>query len=451
MKKLTKLTALLLAILMVALTGAAYATSTDGDLANDGVVGDFTTADTPNFEGATVIMYKEITAYNPETCEVNAPTVTYSYTIGAGAADKDIYDAKTAHDPEANAHVKTKAGVGSPTISGSVDGTTWTSGELALTPSVQLNASSTGEKNTFKLKVDFSSIDFVTAGSGAGVYRYVITESCTTKAAAGIKDGDISETRYMDVYVDGEGTVYGYVCFQNNNSIDARDDATTDTVTQAAKTEGFVATTAGGTDGATTQSADAYYTFNFEVSKEVENDAYAVSTKHKFPFNITLANTSVTAAVLPIMTITEDATATQADLSAGAIAQTWTPKIADGGVISYVGIPCGTTVTIYETNDVTGVIYASVSENADTDAAAKNIETGVNSNNAVINCGAQALAAATENHTDADAGTVTFTNTLLQISPTGLVLRFAPYALMLIGGVVLLVIAMKHRKNREEE
>ena len=75
----------------------------------------------------------------------------------------------------------------------------------------------------------------------------------------------------------------------------------------------------------------------------------------------------------------------------------------------------------------------------------------MNSNNAVINCGAQALAAATENHTDADAGTVTFTNTLLQISPTGLVLRFAPYALMLIGGVVLLVIAMKHRKNREEE
>ncbi len=449
MKKLTKLTALLLAILMIGLTGAAYAASTDGDLANDGVVGDFTTADTPNFEGATVIMYKEITAYNPETCEVNAPTVTYSYTIGAGAADKDIYDAKAAHDPEANAHVKTKAGVGSPTISGSVDGTTWTSGELALTPSVQLNASSAGKKNTFKLKVDFSSINFATAGSGAGVYRYVITESCTTKAAAGIKDGEISETRYMDVYVDGAGKVYGYVCFQNNNSIDARDGATENTVTQAAKTEGFVATTAGGTDGATAQSADAYYTFNFEVSKKVENDAYAVSTKHEFPFNITLANTSVTAAVLPVMTITGNAT--QTALSAGAIAQAWTPTIADGAVISYVGIPCGTTVTIYETNDVTGVTYASVSAKADTNAEAKNIETGANSNNAVINCGATALAAATENHTDTGAGTVTFTNTLLQISPTGLVMRFAPYALMLIGGIALLVIAMKHRKHNEEE
>ena len=94
MTKLTKLTALLLAILMIGLAGAAYAASTDGDLAGDGVVGDFTTADTPNFEGATVIMYKEITAYNPESCEVKAPTVTYSYTIGAGTADKDIYDDK---------------------------------------------------------------------------------------------------------------------------------------------------------------------------------------------------------------------------------------------------------------------------------------------------------------------------------------------------------------------
>ena len=450
MKKWTKLSALLLAILMITLVGTAYAGSTDGDLAGDGIEGDFTDPDTPSEYSGVVIMYKEITAYNPETCTVNAPTVTYSYGIAAGETDKDIYDAKTAHDPEANVHTTTKAGVGEPTISGSVDGgTTWISGQLALTPSVQLDASSAGKENMFKLKVDFSSIDFKTAGSGAGVYRYVITETCTTKEAAGIKDGDISDVRYMDVYVDGKGTVYGYVCFQNNNSIDARDDATTNTVTEAAKTEGFVATDAGGTDGATPQTADAYYTFNFEVGKEVENDAYAVSTKHKFPFHITLANSNVTAYVLPIMTITGDAT--QTALTAGAIAKTWTPTIADGAVISYVGIPCGTTVTIYETNDVAGVTYASVSENADTDAEAKDIVTGVDSNNAIINCGATALSAATENHTSSSAGTVTFTNTMLQISPTGLVIRFAPYGLLLIGGIALLFIALRHRKHNEEE
>ena len=46
--------------------------------------------------------------------------------------------------------------------------------------------------------------------------------------------------------------------------------------------------------------------------------------------------------------------------------------------------------------------------------------------------------------------TIQFTNTLELISPTGYVSRFAPYALILIGGVALLIIAKK-RKNTEED
>ena len=47
--------------------------------------------------------------------------------------------------------------------------------------------------------------------------------------------------------------------------------------------------------------------------------------------------------------------------------------------------------------------------------------------------------------------TVEITNTLSLISPTGLVVRFAPYGLLLIGGIALLIIAMKHRKHNEED
>ena len=169
------------------------------------------------------------------------------------------------------------------------------------------------------------------------------------------------------------------------------------------------------------------------------NDAF--STSHEFPFTVTLANSTVTAAVLPEMTISGNAT--QAALTAGAIAGTWSPTIADGGEISYVGIPCGTTVTINETNDVTGVTYSSVSAGADTDAAVKNIFTSEVSNDAVINCGATACAAAAENHD------VVFTNTLLQISPTGIALRFTPFAIMLTAGVFFVVLAKKSRREDE--
>ncbi len=438
-KTLKKIGALVISTIMVmSLSAAVFA---DADLTGDGVVGDFTN-DAVTVQDDTVLMKKEITAYNPETCTVNAPTITYNYAVSAGSADKDIYDIKTAHDPNNNVHVKTKAGVGSPVISGSVDGgTTYTAGTLVFTPDVQLNASSEGTKNSFDLKVDFSSIDFTTDGTGAGVYRYVITETCTneTKNAAGIADGGISNIRYMDVYVDGDGAVYGYVCFTNDNSIDARDGATTNTVAEAGKTEGFVATT-----GTGAQSADSYYTFNFEVSKDLINDAY--STTHEFPFEITLANSNVTAAVLPIMTKTGNVT--QNDLAAAAIAQTWHPTIADDGVISYVGIPCGTTVTINETNDVTGVTYTSVSTGADTNAAAKLIDTGTVSNNAIIDCTTH-ITAATDNHTGNSK--VLFTNTLSQISPTGVIIRVAPYALLLGAGVVLFVLSRRGKRKSEGE
>ena len=46
---------------------------------------------------------------------------------------------------------------------------------------------------------------------------------------------------------------------------------------------------------------------------------------------------------------------------------------------------------------------------------------------------------------------IQFTNKLAVISPTGYVSRFAPYALILIGGIVLLIIAKKHKKHSEED
>ena len=86
----------------------------------------------------------------------------------------------------------------------------------------------------------------------------------------------------MDVDVNGEGKIYDYVLFTNNNNIDARDDANTDTVESAAKTEGFVGSKANEEAYSTTETstADKYYTFNLEVKKVVDGDSYIKTTKH---------------------------------------------------------------------------------------------------------------------------------------------------------------------------
>jgi len=481
MKVWKKFSAVALALVMVLALGvSALANEADGDLANDGIVGDFSTQDTPTPEAFTnaVIMYKEITAFNPETSTVNAPTITYTYTIAPGNAGKDIYDAKGKHTPEGNAHVKTKAGVGTPTISGSVDGTTFSNkdGLLALTPSVQLQASASGTDNKFKLKVDFTGIDFTTTGTGAGVYRYVITEhvgtstttgaDTTAKNAAGINEGTITNVRYMDVYVNGSGEIYGWVCFAYDNSIDARDEVANsdpaipvanDVVAKAYKTEGFVAGTDSNTNTAVT--ADEYYTFNFELTKVVEKDNYSATTNpHQFPFTITLANTAVTADVLPIMTFTDDLTAdtvnyvnsgaskvTQTALTAAPIAGTWEPTIAHNAAVKYVGIPCGTVVTIKEKNDVSSVTYSAAITHADTNGATKSIFTNEDSSNAVITT--TALDNPTANHTKSGGGAVTFTNTMLEISPTGVALRYAPYLAMLGAGVVALPLTLRKKEE----
>ena len=482
MKMMKKIAAIVLAIMMIAMVGLAYADPTTADMGGsgteDGVIGEFTSADTPTIYNNYVILYKEITAFNAESSTVNAPTITYQYAIAPGAAGSgdNLKDAGGAslHATGNAVAVTTKAGQSGATISGATSTTgTYSRGELALTPAVQLQTapSTAGYKNVFPLKVDFSGVTW----NGAGVYRYIITEtvnnattdedSTKQKNYAGIADGTSTNVRYLDVYVkDGTtaGTyeIYGYVCFQTLGDIDGTSDST---VTKAAKTEGFV-TDNGGTDGNTELTADQYYTFNQTVSKTLVGDQ--AKNENDFPFYVNFKNSSVTAAISIKSTTSEnsasavDATALSGTLSATTGDPATLTGISDNPGIDhqsnkkYIGIPVGitaaTTVDVYETNNVSGTTYVSTykidtADYAGTKSISWDSTNNANKSNTAI------LSAITANDATNTAHTIDFKNTLELISPTGYVSRFAPYALILVGGIVLLVIAMKRKGHKEEE
>ncbi|MCR4729912.1 MAG: hypothetical protein K5881_03180 [Saccharofermentans sp.] len=390
----------------------------DTELPGSGVAG----SKTATLE-TTLVIYKEITAYNPDGLDVQAPIISYSYSIAPGDADKQITDAD-------DISVKTKAGLTGATITETV---AWGNTDV-------LETASDGKANVKPIKIDFSGVTF----TGAGVYRYVIEESVTTgynKAESGITEGGISETRYLDVYVrdgdqSGEYIIYGYVLFENNNAhIDGTSDASAGTKpADAVKTQGFVDATSTDAD----LTADSYYTYNLTVGKTLENDN--AHTDNKFIFNVKFTNTAIKQKVDLVSSV--DGTATLTEIGAANINEGLTsePTIANGGSVKYVGIPCGTTVEIYEVNNVETAAYKSSSSGADTDAAEKVINYDVASETASVSCDA---------NDTGDAKEVMFTNTLELISPTGVAMAILPFVILLGFGIGFMVISTT--KRREEQ
>ena len=461
--KLKKIGALLLAVTLIAAVCAALADTT---LNGNGEQGAFTSPDTPISQADKIlVLSKEIVAYNLDETTINAPTISYKYTIGAATVPSGatVTDAAGKHTAGQPVTAPVKAGVGSPVIANS--------GVVAWTPAETMKAKTGGDSNKKDISIDFSSVVF----GGAGVYRYAITEELTsgTYAASGVTETKVgsaagSHVRYIDVYVRpattgfsngstaDEWDIYGFTCFYNNNA----------EITDANKTTGAVKTTGfveGTTDGTTKVTADSYYTFNLTVSKTVENDAYAAA-QIAFPFTVILTNSAVTNEVDIIGKVESGTVTGWTNPAKAALSADTTRGIASiksGGQVKYVGIPNGTGVEVYETNTAAGTVY-KVTTVLTTSSTATTTDAAVEPGSAPSQAAPQAATKPAYQSTkatftttaDADDDndyTVAVTNTLVTISPTGLVVRFAPYALLFIGGVALMIIARKHRKHSEED
>lgn len=421
-KKVKIISAAALAAILTVSSSAAVFAANDYETLTNGVVG--THAGTAL--NKKIQLEKELVVYNQDETTIAEPDITYTYTLTAGSAGKQVTDIDSVS-------VKTKAGVLPDVKTATV---VYNNSDITAAPY--------GASNKKNFSFDFSDVNY----TAAGVYRYVVTETTNTdKISAGITDGTISDVRYLDVYVrdenDGETgrQIYGYVLFSNDNDIDGRTSASKNTVTNAVKTTGFVAAT--GPDGSSALTADQYYTYNVTVSKTLVNDS--ANNSHVFPFNVDFTNNDVTRNVLLKQTTNGTVTAA-APTAAAASSLDSTPSIANGGSVKYIGIPAGTKLDVYETNNVEGTTYKSeYSIDSAAKAGGKNITwTGdaAKSNTAELTT--------TADTKDTTAHTVAFTNTLELISPTGVVFRFAPFILLAGFGVFFLIFSRRNRNEKDK-
>ena len=319
-----------------------------------------------------------------------------------------------------------------------VDNLSYTT-SLTWAPSETLSDGS----NVKNIVIDFSNVVF----SGNGVYRYVITETPSAYGTTGVKETTGSHTRYLDVYVkkndssytDGltaaQWDIYGYVCLSTDGNVSP----------STAKTNGFVAVAESSSGAGDGVDPDIYYSFNVTISKTVAGDNYLMTTHGKFPFTVKFENETVSGDVLPIVSANSYAT-TGTALTAGNINSITAhdPLIGHEGTVTYTGIPSGTKVTVFETNNQSGTTYSVTTTGGDTNLNNAAVAAPNASGNAVSN--AQTALAANVSKT------IAFTNTLTLISPTGLMFRYGPYVLILICGALLLFLGVKFtRRNKEED
>ena len=401
----------------------------------------------------TISIEKGIVFINSETTNVYEPNITYTYTISkpsgfTGATVTDEHNVTPAH----TAAVSTDY-----TLANVVSETTATVNFADKNAFV--SATSTGTE----LKKPFT-FTFVPSGfTHAGVYRFLITETTATDArtkAGVVSNPTYAATRYLDVYVRNSGTsfeIYGYVLFEANN-------VNTNVTQNTTKSNGYVNTASSGTPA----DVDVYTTYNGVVSKKADG-ALADKTNY-FPVSVLLTNSANSTTKIRTdknesATITSGTTTWQGDETTkpqaenayialnGSTEVSFNGTFKDGGDLYLYGIPANTTLNAEETNNTNDVYTATAkvdnaSDNASLSYKATSSATAATGTSAALqNTGTAKLATAAS---VTAKKTIAFTNTLDQISPTNVVMRFAPYLFILGAAIVLLVLMRRRRAHNAE-
>ncbi len=427
-----------------------------------------------NASDLTFTIKKDIVIFNEDALNIFEPNVDYTYTV----APANVNDGTTitgltedADDGNATVTVAVRAGVaGGVTILGT-SGTAGTTATLKFGDDTAHPNESTPEADTVTvanaktvdkdLTISINEAAFNNASLSpkptAGVYRYVITD--TTDPADLIKAGidrnaNYDEARYLDVYTkydnDGNLKVYGYVLLKANDSIAYSSETG---VTETIKVTGFDKESE--TDGTHTYEngntiSDQYHTYNVDITKTV--DGALGDKNHEFPFKIELTNETVTSEADFYYKHSTASTPTDVNLAdngewtygsvATASGTTYDLKLKHGESFSITGLPKATMIKVTELNDTPDTYSVSALGN-----------TSPLSLNSATPAKGQTAAMTTEFDLDETKtkDTIAFTNTLKDISVTGIAFTAAPFALMLLAGTFFVGMFMKNRKKDENE
>ena len=285
-----------------------------------------------------------------------------------------------------------KAGVGNPTISDAVH-----------------NATAAGVvEDKVDVTVDFSGAGF----KEAGIYRYAVTEKLAGSNAeedividtASDKDGKF----FLDVYVEKNGSgfsPFSYILTSSDETpgLSTKDGADEREAAYASKIDSIT---------------NEYTTYDLTVSKSIVGAMAA----NDFAFSINISN------------VPADVYIAQDDNEAVIGSHGFSARLGDEDSTVIYGLPSKAAYEIQEeVNQIEGYSVEVVDSN---EAEYDWIGTDHFGSKAATEMG------------KADAN-VAFTNKLMTISPTGVVMRFAPY-MMILGAGIALVMVSRRRKAEQE-
>ena len=428
MKNVLKLGAVVLAIVMVlSMSVTAFATEPTPATLTNGTVG---TTGTALADGISIP--KTIVFVNDESTTVREPNITYEYTVAAVTVNST---APTVSDGT------TTAVVNSGVIGANTNTDHKASVVFADTNTVAAVVS-TGTADTKNFTLTFDASQF----THAGIYRYSVTESIAsgskTKANVGVTEAaTYSNVRYLDVYVENGDSglqIYGYVLFESS-------DATTQNISSGesapSKSNGWVDTDTNTSD-TVHADVDVYKTHNIQVTKATTGSL--ADKTHRFNFDAVVTSTGVDGSTKLDVATTGAATTTPSSDTVGSYISgataTYSFELKDGENATIKGIPETASVVVTETNDSVDTYSVTATSTVGSEAATTVFTKASKAPNAT---------AATSSVSITDKTVIAFTNELIAVSPTGVVLRVAPYALML-GVGLFLVLFSRRRKNRAE-
>lgn len=427
---------------------------------------------------------KDIVLFNVDGSQILEPNVAYTYEVAP-----DVVDSTTTtvtgltfdqtDDPEETATVAVRTGIaGGVTLAN--DGKVTFGEDNSTLHNTYVEGATVGNaqdkivSKNLTVNID-ANVIYANGANKAGIYRYSIKDQTTdeTLLKSGIKrDANYNRKLWLDVYTrynaDNSGLeVYGYVLFKDKeDNYDQSFEYDKNLTAETIKVGGYDIESETGEDGAYNSGrgiiSDQYHTYNVEVKKVI--DGALGDKNHNFPFEVTIKNVAntisgyseqVTSKADFYYVVTTDGTAANRvitnlnDNGAKTIGDTTTSsalKFENNDNVLITGLPVNAVVQVTELNDTPDVYTASAKDTDNNDLILDNGET---SKKVAANTGKASLKNAFAVDNTAAKDTITVKNTLKEVSPTNVVLRYAPYLFILGAAILLLVMRRRTRKDEE--